>query len=347
MSREVWGTFSVCDHMLEHAFVADVLLYDRLLVPTKPADQDPNEWPAEWGLERLNRVMGVLGDLAIPIPWTVYRRDQWRQYYDAGKAERAKVRSGIVGDANTDIQNAHEQEHQERLQATRMLVADYANEKADDRLFQRLRATARARPGSTLEAVAAYPSFDSFTADVPVQTDGEENKPEANEKNPLVPPTAIFGWDFFIPDSDEKGEAADLRLLERAVKLASDTEFIKSRGRLHDWLGDMSEGISKGALTPADARQDMESRIAEYQEHMKRLEWKRWARRAIKVADAFAGNLGMVKEAAGKIAEGFFGVADILGDEWLDKERVPERVKVAAVFHEAHRKFGWKPLAQA
>lgn len=346
MSREVWGTFSVRDHLVEHAFVADVLLYDRLLIPTKPESEDPNEWPAAWGLERLNRLFGVLGDLAIPIPWTDDRRKEWKRQHDAGQAERAKAKSQMVGAAGFDITTAQATPI-DGYPATRMLIADYANGKADDELFKRLRATAKARPGSTLEAVAAYPSFDAFNADVPVRAAGKEKKSPSKEagKNPLVPATAIFGWDFFIPRSDKRGEAADLKLLERAVKLASGTEFIEARGRFQDWLGDMSEAISTGALTPADARHDMESRLKDYQEQMKRIGKRRWIRRGIKVADAFAGNLGFVREVAGRIAEGVFGVADIMADEWVDKERIPERAKVAAVFHEAHRKFKWKPLA--
>jgi hypothetical protein len=79
MSREVWGTFSVRDHLVEHAFVADVLLYDRLLVPTKPEGEDPEEWPRQWELARLNRVLGVLGNLAIPIPWTRERDAESKQ----------------------------------------------------------------------------------------------------------------------------------------------------------------------------------------------------------------------------------------------------------------------------
>jgi hypothetical protein len=235
---------------------------------------------------------------------------------------------------------------EQRLHATRLLLADSTNGDADDRLFQLLRATLRARPGSTLEAVAAYPSFDAFTADVPVERKKKGKRPPKQEKKALVPPTAIFGWDFFLPASEEQGEAADLRLLERAVKLASDTEFIEARGRFQDWLGDMSEAISTGALSPADARHDMEGRLKDYQECMKRMGWKRWVRRAIKVADAFAGNLGVVSEVAGKSAEVFFGVADIVGDEWHDKEAIPQRTKVAAIFHDARRKLGWKPLKE-
>ena len=36
MPREVWGTFSVADHLREQAFVADILLYDRLVILVPP-----------------------------------------------------------------------------------------------------------------------------------------------------------------------------------------------------------------------------------------------------------------------------------------------------------------------
>jgi hypothetical protein len=37
---ELWGTFSVKDHLRERAFVAEVLLYDRLVIPRPPT----NSW---------------------------------------------------------------------------------------------------------------------------------------------------------------------------------------------------------------------------------------------------------------------------------------------------------------
>ena len=47
MGREVWGTYSVRDHLREHPWAADVLLYDRLVVPVPPEPGDPRD-PAEW-----------------------------------------------------------------------------------------------------------------------------------------------------------------------------------------------------------------------------------------------------------------------------------------------------------
>lgn len=53
MAFETWGTFSVADHLADRAFVADVVLYDRLVIPV-PDDQERERW------ERIGRAPDVL-----------------------------------------------------------------------------------------------------------------------------------------------------------------------------------------------------------------------------------------------------------------------------------------------
>jgi hypothetical protein len=48
MTIELWGTFAVRDHLVARAFVADVLLYDRLVIPTLPEGKPEEKWPAAW-----------------------------------------------------------------------------------------------------------------------------------------------------------------------------------------------------------------------------------------------------------------------------------------------------------
>ena len=43
MSIERWGAYSVVDHKDARKLAADVLLYDRLVLPTPP-DQDRERW---------------------------------------------------------------------------------------------------------------------------------------------------------------------------------------------------------------------------------------------------------------------------------------------------------------
>jgi len=52
--------------------------------------------------------------------------------------------------------------------------------------------------------------------------------------------------------------------------------------------------------------------------------------------------LGLVNEAASAGAEAFLGSADVFADERLQRKNAPPRLKVAAIFHDARTRFGWK-----
>ena len=71
MSREVWGTFAVNDHCIRRAFVADAMLYDRLVIPVPPDDptEDDKKLWANWDVTRQNDLLEVLGDRARRVKW--------------------------------------------------------------------------------------------------------------------------------------------------------------------------------------------------------------------------------------------------------------------------------------
>ncbi len=104
----------------------------------------------------------------------------------------------------------------------------------------------------------------------------------------------------------------------------------------------MVERCLRRRNTVAEAKADMEKRIAEYRELMKGQGWKTTARYAIKVADAFSGGLGLVNEAASASTEAFLGSADVFADKRLKRQNAPARLKVAAIFHDARTRLGWK-----
>ena len=255
-----------------------------MVIPTKPDGQDPAEWPKDWDLARQQELLDVLGDLAVPIPWTQDIRADWKKNYeDALGKDRRRGKSDAIWRVGFDVERVQERPDDFHLHVSRMLLADYANEVADSRLFDRLRATVKARPGAKVEAVAAYQNYDNFQADVHF---ADRNDAGGHK---LIAPTAIFGWDFVVPEREEEGTKEDLKLLKKAVKMASTGEFIELRSGLNDWLSDVSVGISKGALTPAEARADMEKRVADYQKFMKGQQWKKTVKRAVKLGLAFAG----------------------------------------------------------
>ena len=86
MAKQVWGTFSVKDHTEPGAFVTDVMLYDRLVLPVPPDDDERARWEERgWQPARLEALLQILGDRAVPVKWDHHRQGTWRTRYEAGK----------------------------------------------------------------------------------------------------------------------------------------------------------------------------------------------------------------------------------------------------------------------
>jgi len=85
MSRQVWGTFSVKDHCASRAYVADVMLYDRLVIPVPPDDEQRENWDQQgWNPGLQECLLEILGDKARRVPWTKELRERWRSRFYGG-----------------------------------------------------------------------------------------------------------------------------------------------------------------------------------------------------------------------------------------------------------------------
>jgi len=94
MGFETWATYAVNDHLMPRAFVRDVMMFDRLVVPIPPTG-DANEWERwhheGWQPERQARLLEVLGERAVPIQWNSELRRGWRDRFEAGRELREEV----------------------------------------------------------------------------------------------------------------------------------------------------------------------------------------------------------------------------------------------------------------
>jgi len=85
MSKQIWGTFSVKDHCDPNSFVAEVMLYDRLVIPVPPNDKERERWRnLGWEPEYLNKLLNILGDRAYTVDWDEDRQQEWKARYEAG-----------------------------------------------------------------------------------------------------------------------------------------------------------------------------------------------------------------------------------------------------------------------
>src|SRR6266436_8644595 len=99
MARQIWGCYAVADHKEPRAFVADVLLYERLVVPVPPPDdpQELNRWERRrWDPKRQAELLKILGSVAETVPWSARRRAKWAIRW---KSASAAVDLGHVADA--------------------------------------------------------------------------------------------------------------------------------------------------------------------------------------------------------------------------------------------------------
>lgn len=110
---ELWGTFAVDDHLRPRAFVAETVLFDRLVVPQPPPDDEEQyrEWAqALWHPERLKQTLAPLEDLAITVPWNKPLRAEWQTQYSSLKpSDRAALRMNLArgGDSRLQIHSEH------------------------------------------------------------------------------------------------------------------------------------------------------------------------------------------------------------------------------------------------
>jgi len=91
MRFERWGTFSVKDHIGAHALSAEVLLYDRLVLPRAVNPNVRNRWADNgWDPDRLDSFLNILkvdqpDGHALAIPWTEETEQHFEERYESAR----------------------------------------------------------------------------------------------------------------------------------------------------------------------------------------------------------------------------------------------------------------------
>jgi hypothetical protein len=224
MSREVWGTCAVKDHLAQDAFIREVLLFDRLVVPYPSDEQERNRWqapnpadPAEtWDPDRLDELLKLLG---------------------TQDCERKDGRSLTW----TSPWNEH------RWQASRRQMADRVTTNDAFGMTRAILAEGGDLP-NVVEAVAAYPSERRWR---------EENRPVPDRRAAQDAGAALLtlARPLLLPEIQPGKERA---ALDEAVLLAREKEFQRARTAYHDWLREFvaplqreGEGLPEILLDPA------------------------------------------------------------------------------------------------
>jgi hypothetical protein len=343
MKIELWGTFSVRDHLRKRPFVAEVLLYDRLMIPrpTMPEEEklEPGEenqfarWSRRgWEPERLREFLDILreGDLAVELPWGKQERQDWGDlYHVSGLAQIGAERAAMAQAAKSEIELAKTiAPDQAPYIATSGLISAYIANQMQNDVARRLLALAKT-PGVPIEPVIAYGAYQEFQNEQLLQPADSATPPEG------LTPYAMFGWEFFVPEDSGK---SDHELLRESVRLASRPDFRETRQSFHGWLKQMHDG----GVDPETARAEMLKMLEEYRAIVRGSGLNTALRYAAKAAPVLAPLAGLVSPDVG-VGMGVAAGGAALIVEWLAPKRKPdERIRPAALVYDARCFFGKK-----
>jgi len=95
MSIERWGAFSVVDHKDARKLAADVLLYDRLVLPA-PMGGDRDRWEKnKWDPKGLDQRITQLKDVAIRAVWDLERQKQWEEKFHQLREDARDINAAL------------------------------------------------------------------------------------------------------------------------------------------------------------------------------------------------------------------------------------------------------------
>jgi hypothetical protein len=326
MPEEVWGTFSVADHLRDHAFIADVLLYDRLVIPVPPprdAKQEEewhkNGWDPDGLAEMIERMTRANPDLVWQIPWDEPRRKQFESRHITARA---------VADDTRRLAEAQKVNPDGRaFGITREILYEYARDPAN---------------GPDLpkdvwpDPMPAYPSYHAFVRDVPIDNRGE---PKGDEKTLA----GVFGWQFFAPDEPQMDH---LDLLEAVAQFAKAQDFRDNRREFHNQRREL---IRRG-VPDEKAVAEMNRLTAQYAEATGKIKLRTRAVNGFTVSGIAAGVAGALAglfdvPVAGPVlglTGAFFTACRFGADQWLAAPALRPEQQAMAMVHDTRNWFARK-----
>jgi hypothetical protein len=252
MSRQLWGCYAVNDHLQKNAFVADVLLFERLVIPVPPQD-DPEAlqpWKENWRADEQQDLLDILGGIAYQVPWSSVLRDRFQ---DEWSASRATVELDTLAD------------EERRFPGN---VSPEAAAVSRTLLSKDLAMKVLNQPDVQALAVYADPlKFDKewyFSSNWPFV--GRRKWAVADKPNYEVEkahPAGEYGLakllvaHFAVPATPGR---SGQDLLKEAVDLAGEPEMVAWRTAYHAWMADMApRGLSNETLV-----REMKDHVAAY-----------------------------------------------------------------------------------
>jgi hypothetical protein len=254
----------VKDHKDSVALVADVLLYDRLLLPYPEDEKERTYWAGkerDWDPDLMDERLAALGELAEAVPWNEWKRGRFHEELSALRAR------DMLEDVKRDVKDMHDEvERALPYQITRRILKQGAGRTSSS--------------GVEPVVVAAYRSWADIRADYlldPVVATSSEAEL-----------ALLVGRRFALPTGDQDCEG----VLRDAIALAKEDEFRKKRRALFDWEDAVFSG--RLPLKPEEALEELTAKSEEYNQQVARAGRKVWYKFAFTIGGAALGTAGFL-----------------------------------------------------
>jgi len=210
-NNELWGAFSVMDHLLEGAYLPEVIMYDKLVIPVPP-DPEKAETPEDrnfalkqwkcwednhWEPDRQTELLKILEPVTVKVEWNRQRHERWAETYEI--SSRAAAR-----------------ENKEPLPGW----------KTGKTLLWELPKIA---PG--IIAISPYDSLVDLKFDFGITEQSSiQEQIDAGKGLPGELVSIVIGREFLVPDDPEKDEFYQL---QKAVELVTEPYYREARKNYH------------------------------------------------------------------------------------------------------------------
>jgi hypothetical protein len=323
MSKELWATYSVKDHLQPRALAADVMLFDRLVFPV-PEDA---RFPENSGLPNGT---GPVDWTSNPVEWARWQREQW-------DPDRQHELLEILNPVSRKVSWDPAHQRQWRGEAATLAAKDLP-----DWSFVATRTVLTRDLPSYVTGVAAmgpsYRSVDEIERELGIR------EVDRRTQLPSMALTTVLGWEFLTPDDDR---LSDEELLKETVAfVAGDTTFQRRRRAFLDW----QQGFLMDGRTDRESIERAVTQMRGLLDEAKAAAQKLTVRKVGKYVFRLAPSaLGLALAAAGvpsgiETAAGaaFLSLGGWVVDEWLFKSAEQTQIAPTAFVQHARRHFGWK-----
>jgi hypothetical protein len=296
---EIWASFSVFDHLKSGAFLSEVVMYDRLIVPVPPqADRaEWDRWEAEgWDPSRQQELLSVLGPVVRQVEWNQLRRDVWESNYREARSSAGQyLRQTLAG------------------QMTAMGLFDVA-------------------PAMALPVVATspYTSLDELTTDLGIR---REVKPVSLPASTM---SAVIGRELLLPRDDSRSE---LDILREAVHVVTrEPDYRNARAALHERLRRFTRDGVTDAESLAAAVRELKQASDELERAVRKRRIWVTARRLFSFSQIVLGAVltPLSPVAIGLVVVGLgqFTASEMLSDPQQPKRLAPDVAMLLDIRHE-------------